>query len=359
LNSPSVVCANANSGILNLVGETGSILRWEVSSDNFVSDISPVVNTTNAQSYLNLASTTYYRTIVQSGVCAAAFSNAVAVTVNPASVPGTIIGAKNVCVEGNGSSLVLVGYSGTILQWELSHDNFATSAIIPNYTNTYNYNNITTSTSLRVLVQYSPCPAVYTPAFNFIINPATAGGAIDGNSVVEKNTSTGSLTLVDFTGAVIQWEYTSDTTTTWKILPVTSNVYVFTNVDTALFVRVRVQSGNCIARYSSVFPIIVGENVAKNVKIYPTISPNNDNINDEWVIDNITLCPANNVRIFNRWGDLVYEEKGYDNTSKVWRGQSNVRMTVAGHDLPEGTYFYLVDPGNGKPEFSGYVVLNR
>ncbi|HXB10719.1 MAG TPA: hypothetical protein VNZ45_01940, partial [Bacteroidia bacterium] len=188
LNNSSVVCANANSGTINLVGETGSILRWEISTDNFVSNISTVANTTNADNYLNLVSTTYYRTIVQSGVCAAAASNVVAVTVNPASVPGTIIGAKNVCVEGNGSSLVLVGYSGTILQWELSHDNFSTSAIIPNYTDTYNYTNITTPTSLRALVQYSPCPAVYSPAFDFIVNPATVGGMIEGNSVVEKNT---------------------------------------------------------------------------------------------------------------------------------------------------------------------------
>lgn len=358
LTAPAVVCASANSGVIKLAGHTGDIVRWETSTDNFTSD-TPVANTTDSIEYLNLPVTTYYRSVVKSGVCPLTYSNVTAVTVNPASVGGNIIGAKNICIEGNGSQLILSGWQGNIIQWETSDNNFISSDTILNTTNTFTYSNIIIPLSVRALVQYSPCPAAYSDVFTFIINPATVGGIITGNTQIKKGESSGTLTLTNFTGAVLEWEYSADTSAGWNSIPVSSNVYSFTSLDTSVYIRVNVKSGNCINRYSDIFYIRVVNEVNTEIKIYPTISPNADLINDEWIIDNITLYPSNQVRIFNRWGDMVYEARGYDNASKVWKGQSNTHFTALGQDLPEGTYFYVVDPGNGKPEFSGYVVLNR
>ena len=359
LTAPAVVCANSNSGAINLSGEYGSILRWETSLDNFISDITSIPNSTSTENYLNLTATSYYRAVVKSGVCAFSYSNITAVTVNPASIGGDIIGARNVCIDGNSGSLVLLNQSGTILQWETTTNNFSSFIPIVTTNNTYNYNNIIVPTSIRVLVQYSPCPAVYSPVFSFIVNPTTKGGVITGNTQVPPGENSGLLTLYNFVGGIVQWEYAEDTSIAWKNISVNSNGYEFTNLDTSIFVRVLVKSVNCPQKYSEVFHIVVSEIINKEVKIYPTISPNNDNINDEWIIDNITLNPGNQVKVFNRWGDLVYEQSGYDNINNVWKGHSNVRLTVSGRDLPEGTYFYVVNLGNGKPELSGYVVLNR
>ena len=358
LTAPAVVCANSNSGVIRLVGYTGEIVRWESSPDNFAAT-TIIVNKTDSLNYLNLANTTYYRAFVRSGKCTPVYSNSTAVTVNPAASGGTIVGAKNVCVEGNAGSLILINYSKKIVQWETSTDNFLTSTILTDTNSTFNYTNIITPVSVRALVAYSPCPPAYSDVFTFIVNPSTNGGELTGNSQVQKGEESGPLTLVNFTGGVLEWEYSADTSKGWTVFSLTSNVYSFPKLDTSTYVRVRVKSGNCPDKFSVPFYIRVINEINTAIKIYPTISPNADNINDEWIIDNIALYPSNRVKIFNRWGDMVYEERGYDNGGKVWRGNSNTHFTALGHELPEGTYFYIVDPGNGMPEFSGYVVLNR
>ena len=361
LTAPAVVCANSNSGSINLTGETGSVLRWETSTDNFIASINSNLNTTTTENYTNLLTTTFYRAVVKSGVCPLKYSNTTAVTVNPSSGGGTIIGAKNVCVEGNSGNLILFGQNGTVLKWESSTNNFAnpaaTTTLVTSNTN-YGYTNIVVPTSVRAIVQYNPCPPDTSNVLTFIVNPATKPGVLAGDSIVQPG-GTASLSLTFFIGVVLQWEYTSDTTSTWKTIAVNANNYSFINLDTSIYVRVLVKSGNCDEKYSAIFRIRVSEIVNRDVKVYPTISPNNDDINDDWIIDNINYCPGNEVKIFNRWGELVYEQRGYDNVNYLWRGQSNAKFTVTGRDLPDGTYFYVIALGNGKPDLSGFVVLNR
>lgn len=71
-----------------------------------------------------------------------------------------------------------------------------------------------------------------------------------------------------------------------------------------------------------------------------TFTPNEDNYNDTWVIDNMELYPDLKLQIFNKWGNLVHTiEKEYT----PWDG------TYKGGDLPAGVYFwtlYLNDDDN-------------
>ena len=91
--------------------------------------------------------------------------------------------------------------------------------------------------------------------------------------------------------------------------------------------------------------------------IYEGFSPDNDGINDTWRIRSIENYPNNTVRIFNRWGNLVFEITGYNNQDRTWSSHSTVGL-VSG-DVPDGTYFYLIDLGNNQPPRSGYVIVNR
>ena len=93
--------------------------------------------------------------------------------------------------------------------------------------------------------------------------------------------------------------------------------------------------------------------------IYKGFSPNGDGSNDQWIIDGILFYPENTVQVFNRWGNLVYKEAGYDNQSKVWFGQTNQGIVLGDNILPDGTYFYMVDLGDGTEAQSGYVMLKR
>ncbi|MCV2485268.1 gliding motility-associated C-terminal domain-containing protein [Flavobacterium sp. SH_e] len=86
------------------------------------------------------------------------------------------------------------------------------------------------------------------------------------------------------------------------------------------------------------------------LKIYNEFSPNDDGQNDFFYIDCIERYPDNQLEIFNRWGNLVYYQKGYKNT---WDGKEEGSAKT----LPEGTYFYILDLGDGSKKTSGWVYL--
>lgn len=68
-------CTSA-AAVLNLTGNTGSVSRWESSTNGGTTWV-PIANTATSLNYTLAAQTTYYRALVQSGACAAAYSPAV------------------------------------------------------------------------------------------------------------------------------------------------------------------------------------------------------------------------------------------------------------------------------------------
>jgi gliding motility-associated-like protein len=81
------------------------------------------------------------------------------------------------------------------------------------------------------------------------------------------------------------------------------------------------------------------------------ISPNGDLINDYWEIGMIELYPSMEVKIFNRWGESIWNsEKGYP---KPWDGKSN------GAELPIDSYHYIIDLHNGTKPIVGNVTIVR
>jgi hypothetical protein len=75
-------------------------------------------------------------------------------------------------------------------------------------------------------------------------------------------------------------------------------------------------------------------------------------------------CYADNsVEIYNRWGVLVFEKRGYNNEENAFRGVSEGRVTVRqSEELPEGTYYYIVrykDSAAATFEKAGYLYINR
>jgi len=85
-------------------------------------------------------------------------------------------------------------------------------------------------------------------------------------------------------------------------------------------------------------------------------SPNNDLINDVFVIRGILNFPNNKFTVFNRWGVRVYEMNGYQNT---WNGTSDSDFNLGGDVLPVGTYFYILDLGDGSDVIKGTIYLNN
>ena len=102
-------------------------------------------------------------------------------------------------------------------------------------------------------------------------------------------------------------------------------------------------------------------------EIFNGITPDGDGLNDFFNVLGIENWPNNNMKIFNRWGVLVWETDGYggtDGKNNVFRGVSNGRSTIREEkELPTGTYFYIlerIDPDSGETlKNSGYLYINR
>ncbi|QFZ53650.1 T9SS type B sorting domain-containing protein [Oceanihabitans sp. IOP_32] len=86
-------------------------------------------------------------------------------------------------------------------------------------------------------------------------------------------------------------------------------------------------------------------------------SPNGDGNNDTFIINCIENYPNNTLEVYNRWGNLVYRKTGYNND---WDGTSNGRSVIrASEKLPVGTYYYVLDLGDGNKPKVGWLYINR
>lgn len=97
----------------------------------------------------------------------------------------------------------------------------------------------------------------------------------------------------------------------------------------------------------------------EDTKVMGGFSPNGDGINDQWQIVNIHEFPNNKVLIFNRWGHKVYEIQGYNNADKAFDGVANNGSVIGKDLLPAGTYYYIIDYGDGKESVKGFLTLVR
>jgi len=81
-------------------------------------------------------------------------------------------------------------------------------------------------------------------------------------------------------------------------------------------------------------------------------TPNEDGSNDYFVVKGIEVFPDNELLVYNRWGNLVYSQVGYQNE---WNGANN-----SGDELPDGTYFVILKINTSEEIIlTGYVDLRR
>jgi len=115
---------------------------------------------------------------------------------------------------------------------------------------------------------------------------------------------------------------------------------------TTTYTVVGVDQNGCV-NYDTVTIIV---NPFDEVVMCNSFSPNNDGINDFWYIGNIQKYPDNRLEIYTRTGQQVYAKSGYDNS---WDG------TNYGDKLPEATYYFTLNLGNGSPPIMGSVTILR
>jgi gliding motility-associated-like protein/uncharacterized repeat protein (TIGR01451 family) len=99
------------------------------------------------------------------------------------------------------------------------------------------------------------------------------------------------------------------------------------------------------------------------ITVYNVVTPNDDGKNDFLEIEGLECHADNTVEIYNRWGVLVFERNGYNNSDIAFKGMSEGRVTVKASELlPSGTYYYIIkykDYDAVGHEKSGYLSINR
>ncbi len=251
----TTVCTGTNSGTLTLAGHTGSITRWEFST-NAGASWTNITNTTTTQTFTNLTATRYFRALVTSGGCTGVYSSIDSVVVTSATVAGSVSASATVCASGNSGTLTLSGHSGTINNWAFSTDGGATFTNIVNSTTTQTYTNLTTTTIYRANVQNGGCTAANSTSATITVNPVSVGGTTAVNDTVCSGANSGTIILSGNTGSVTNWLSSTDGIT-WTNIANTAATQSYNNITATTYYQAVVTSGVCASDSSSIDTITV------------------------------------------------------------------------------------------------------
>lgn len=226
------------------------------------------------------------------------------------------------------------GVDGTITQWVWDMDNGDTRNL-PSFS--YTYPTVGTYNVNHYIVNSFNCRST-TATKTVSINPYPVADAGPDKLMLEGGQT--QLTPVNNNNmpVIFRWRpssYLSDSTILSPIATPPDDIY-YTFVITT--------NKGCSAQD------IVFVKVLKTPTVPNIFSPNGDGVHDTWVIPYLDTYVGCTVEIVNRYGQLVYRSVGYP---KPWDGRVN------GNQVPVGTYYYVIDPKNGRKRIAGYVDIIR
>jgi gliding motility-associated-like protein len=160
----------------------------------------------------------------------------------------------------------------------------------------------------------------------------------DGYNVSDYNMSDGSID-VEVGGGVPQYEITWTGPTNIFDGDLNPN-----NLSAGNYILTVIDQNGCV------LDTLIVLTQPDDIRLPTGFSPNGDGINDNYVIPGLDQHTENDFRVFNRWGNLVYNKKNYNNE---WYGQNN-----AGEPLVDGTYFVIFESTRGLT-LNSYVDLRR
>jgi gliding motility-associated-like protein len=311
----TTVCEN---GILTLFANGGREYEWTGPNGFTSTEISPTVS----RSATKALEGTYTIKVTSNG-CSTTTSTQVQVfpAINPA-----VGGDKEVCA---GSAVQLQASGGTIYKWTpstgLDHNDVAQPMASPAVTTEYD-----------VEIGNGGCSVHRTVTVKVLKLPVADAGTdltMQEGDLVRLNGKAGGDNVTYY------W-----TPTETLIAPTSLTPAINPTESTTYTLHVESQE-NCGTVTDDVFV-----RVYKKITIPNTFTPNNDGINDTWVIDKLDTYPEATVKIYTREGKPVYQGMG---GGKPWRGD------YKGNLLTTGTYYYVIDLKNNTPPRSGWVLLIR
>jgi hypothetical protein len=325
----TTVCTGNNSTTLTLSGHTGAVIRWESSINNFATIGTSIANTTDSLTVTNLTTNTSYRAVVRSSPCNSVTSAIATINVIQV-VGGTIFGNATVCTGTNSTTLTLSGYTGGIIRWESSLDNFATAGTnIANTTNTLTATDLTATTYYRALLVNSVCNSTYSATGTVTVSPVSVGGNVAGTATVCTGTNSTTLTLSGHTGAITRWESSlNNFATAGTSIANTTTTLTATNLTATTFYRAVLTSGACSSANSTTVTVTVSP-----ASVGGTVS------------GGATVCTGTNsttLTLSGHTGAITRWESSLDNFATAGTSIANTTTTLTATDLSATTYYRAI-----------------
>ncbi|MDR2886560.1 MAG: gliding motility-associated C-terminal domain-containing protein, partial [Bacteroidales bacterium] len=260
--------------------------------------------------------------------CSVQLVETVTITV-PLVVGGTITGTGNIVYGESTGALTLAGYTGSVVKWQKQEPSAVEWTDIANTSDVYEEIPSSAGTwSYRAVVAVGSCPETVSEVFTIIV--AKAGQSVRFISFPDRLQIKDSFILVaeSTTGLPVSFESLNTAVATLSgnqltgISPGNVSIRAYSNGDSNYNQAEAVQSVEVYSAHKDILHLF---------------TPNNDGINDYWEIQSLAEWGASNVRVFNRWGQLIFSEKNYSNR---WDGTSR------GNPLPEGAYYFIIDTEN-------------
>jgi hypothetical protein len=257
VSADQTICTGSQPLDINLTGSVGNVVKWQKATNtSFTSptDIASTSTTLTGSTIGNLSATTYFRAVVQNGVCSDVYSsNYVTITVNAASVGGTVAANQTVCSGAQPSDLAVSGHNGTVVKWQKSNDTaFTTPSDIASTSSTLtssNIGSISTTTYFRAVVQNGTCSSDNSSYITISIYADAVGGSVSSDQTICALTPATDLVLTGQTGNVVKWQkatnssFTSPTDITSTSTTLSSSL--MGSISTTTYFRAVVQVGNC------------------------------------------------------------------------------------------------------------------
>jgi len=356
LTAPATTGASiCGSGSVTLTasGATGSqTYQWYSAPTGGISIASDSVFTTPVINVI----TTFYVSI-QNGTCESA-RTAVVAQINSLPLPPI---TTNASACGPSASLTLSTSGGSDGQYRWYSAATGGIALAGEVNSTFTTPPLSTTTSYYVSINNGICESLRTPATaTIIICTPNQPPNIETSTVT---TYVAGIATIDLSTLISDPDNNLDLTSlqiitqpvSGALASITNNILrvnyagiTFVGTD-ILFIEICDLSGDCAQQSFTI-------EVEGDIIIYNGISPNSDDKNSIFLIENIELLPEtqkNIVSIYNRWGDLIFEIENYNNVDRVFKG-----LNQNGNELPSGTYFYKIEFEN-RSTVTGYLALKR
>lgn len=285
----------------------------------------------------NLSAGTYQLFFTDNNGCETLYGNYNLTDLPPLAVTTTSVATASTCGLKNGS-ITGLDISGGATPYNFSWTDASGNPVGTNSSQLLNLS----SGTYNLTVTDSRCGILKT-AYTINDNPVNIPPPSVSN--IQLCSSGSALIKVNDAVSTAIYNLYNSSTSSQPIDAQTGGVFKITATNNTVFYITQI-NGTCESSRAEV-DVSVGISA---INIANTFTPNGDNINDYWVIKNIENYPDALVQVFNRYGQKLFESKGY---ARPFDGTYN------GQKLPSGVYYYIINLSTNCNLLSGSLTIIR